>query len=217
MNTLPLMESELSDIPEYKKIHTEYTAISDRFFLPASTRYYQSENGIQLSKEYEYDDLGRIITATDEAGNIVYTEYDDEYIWLPERVWFNDPENIGDTERVSEVSYLYSDNLLLGATNIFTKYGENKFAEERMEYDHKYGGILSYRDGNGNRTYYEYDNLGRILKITYPLFRTTSFDEDRYLEYANNIETYTYSVIRVNGNYYQTMTMGTYIICQLFN
>ena len=110
----------------------EYTAISDRFFLPASTRYYQSENGIQLSKEYEYDDLGRIITATDEAGNIVYTEYDDEYIWLPERVWFNDPENIGDTERVSEVSYLYSDNLLLGATNIFTKYGENKFAEERM-------------------------------------------------------------------------------------
>lgn len=204
MTTLPLTESEVAAVPAYKKVYTEYQKISDRFFVPVLNKYYQSADGTQLTTSTVYDSVGRPVSQTDEAGNIVYTEYNEEHPWLVSRVWYSDPENIGEEDRISEVQYLYEDTYLLGPTKTRTKYADNKYSETSATYDGKYGGILTSSDAKGNTTTYLYDSLGRVSEIRYPGYRASG--QNKYVR-----EKFTYSLYETfNNTYYLGITKNVY-------
>ena len=203
MTTLPLTESEASSVPKYKKIYTEYQKITDRFFVPIASKYYQSEDGTQLTQTTQYDSLGRIISQTDAAGNVVYTQYNETYPWLVSRVWYSDPENIGEEERISEVQYLYEDEYLLGPTTTRTKYADDTYAETKASYDPKYGGVITSTDAKGNTTTYTYDAMGRPYEIYYPAYNSSS--GNKYVK-----EQFSYSKQgEFNNTYY--FKLGKYI------
>lgn len=134
--SLPLTETEAATagIPTEKAVTTTYQNIGSRTFLPKTKKYYQSMS-VSCTENVVYDTLGRVTETVDAAGNSSYLEYDATYPWLPSRVYYKDPENRGQQERISEILYDNTGGHGIGPTKVKTKYQDGKYAEQQMTYD----------------------------------------------------------------------------------
>ena len=184
--SLPLTETEAETpgIPAQKAVTTTYQNIGNRVFLPKTNSYYQSAL-VQCAESVEYDSLGRVLNTTDAEGNKVYLEYDSTYPWLPSRVYYEDPENRGQQERIAEILYDNTGGYGIGPTKVRTKYQDGQYAEQQMTYELQYGNVATQTDANGAVTRYTYDVFGRPKSIVSP-----SYQADGGLSYL--LQQYTY-------------------------
>lgn len=174
--SLPLTETEAaqSAIPNHKAISTTYTTLTNRLFLPINTTYYQNSSGSALTESINRDSLGRVTSTINAKGDVTHFEYDQTYPWLPSRIYYTDPENIGDNERISETVYGYNGSYGLAPTLTKVKYADGSYSESTASYDPKYGNIVQSVDPKGNTTNYTYDYLGRIQYVKYPSYSAES-------------------------------------------
>lgn len=174
--SLPLTETEAaqSAIPNHKAISTTYTTLTNRLFLPINTTYYQNSSGSALTESINRDSLGRVTITINAKGDVTHFEYDQTYPWLPSRIYYTDPENIGDNERISETVYGYNGSYGLAPTLTKVKYADGSYSESTASYDPKYGNIVQSVDPKGNTTNYTYDYLGRIQYVKYPSYSAES-------------------------------------------
>ena len=211
--SLPLTETEAtqSTIPNHKAISTTYITLTNRLFLPISTTYYQSSSGPALTESFNRDSLGRITSDTNAKGDVTHYEYDQTYPWLPSRVYYSDPENIGDSERISETVYGYNNSFGLAPTLIKVKYADGNYSESTASYEPKYGNIAQAVDPKGNATKYTYDYLGRIRYVNYPSYSAESgtkwlVDYYSYSNWGEFNNTYTFRITKIT---YQTNNATT--------
>ena len=97
-------------------------------------------DGSWVTSQLSYDGYGNPVRSTDANGNKAYYEYNSTY---------------SSGYLTKYIQELEQDT---GDVNITSHYG----------YDFNTGKLVYSVDGKGNRTNYGYDNIGRILNITYP-------------------------------------------------
>ena len=148
-------------------------------------RYEEDGNGNRTS--YTYDRLGRVKKITHPGNTYETVTYDDKNHKItvykdgssnPSEVYNYDSVN----NLISQVKYNYI--------------GTNSSSEAKLTYD-AYNNVTSMIDQNGNKTSYEYDNSGRMVKQTNPDFTyiTYTYDDNNALkttrdENGNIIEEY---------------------------
>lgn len=228
LETLPLTVDELYDIPEEKTIVTEYKNLSNRMFLPETVTYYQSMGSKPLTDREIYDDLGRVISTCDAKGNSVNYEYSDKYIWMPSKIYFTDPENLGDTERMVETLYYYNDEYGFGPTSERIKFLEDStsYSVTSYQYEPAFGNISKKIVPNNSVIRYEYDNMGRIVAEYHPPYTgigNTNFyvfkkyrytdvfcDDRKVYQISETIYSTPDSSYAMTGNEDEYSTMSTY-------
>ena len=190
METLPLTEeeAELKEIPEEKKITTEYRKFDGtRIFLPVRTTMYQNAD-TKLVETTAYDDECRVVSETNAADEEVFYEYGDiRFPWAVTRQYGTDPENRGDEKRQMEVLYEYGE-YDFGPIRTRTRIREGEYEETETEYEPLYGNVTGTADALGNRTSYTYDHLYRPIQIVYP-----SINEGSSTRYVRDVIAYTES------------------------
>ncbi len=165
--TNPLTESQWTNSTARQKHTTSYTYHPSYKFL-ASKTYYQDEN-TQLSMSNSYDSLGRLTSNTDEKGQVTEFSYQDG----------SHPGNLTKTNidlaggKSSTVAYGYNDpyNTYAYPTSItqhYTQSGSPRTSTTSIRYEYLFGNTVSQEDGQGNQTSYQYDDVGRLIKTTYP-------------------------------------------------
>lgn len=201
--SLPLTEAEanLKAIPVYKSVTIEYKELANRLYLPKSTQYYQIENGPALKTTIDYDELGRIYKITNQKNEETNYEYDTAYKWLPSRIYIADPENTGDTQRITETLYGYDEGYGLGATEVKQKYKDGEYSVSKVQYNSNYGQVKSSTDANNATINYTYDWLGRLKSVTYPSYSSETgnnyiIDEYDYGKYSLFSNTWYFSVTK---------------------
>ncbi|MCI9627486.1 MAG: RHS repeat protein, partial [Clostridia bacterium] len=202
--SLPLTEAEAATagIPTEKAMTTTYQNIGSRTFLPKTKKYYQSSS-VSCTENVVYDTQGRVTETVDAAGNSSYLEYDATYPWLPSRVYYKDPENRGQQERISEILYDNTGGHGIGPTKVKTKYQDGKYAEQQMTYELRYGNVATQTDANGAVTMYTYDTYGRPQSVRYPNYQkdgSISYLTDQYNYWLRN---------KYEGINYASMTIYT--------
>ncbi len=117
--------------------------VDDKGNVIKEEKVHTSDKSLWIVTDYEYDDYGNMTKKTfHDSGHDYVTNY--EY-----GVDANGVDQKG--------SYLTKQYGIVGGTEI-----SKKFA-----YDFNTGSTTAEVDGNGNRTCYEYDDLSRLIKITY--------------------------------------------------
>lgn len=150
-------------------------------FLTSKT-YYQSPSR-QLTESISYDSQGRMVLTTNAKGETTSYEYGDStHPGNLTRVVTNLPGG-----RTSITEYAYSDSAYAfptGTTQKYTQNGTQITSTTTQTYEYLWGNIVNQTDPLGKATVYEYDNQGRVTKITYPQStgKNGSYTlEDRYI------------------------------------
>ena len=174
-------------------VHMEYDALNRMV-----RAYMKSESGEEYNIDYSYDALGRVISVTDEMGNISQMHYDE----LGNVVSITDAKGI--TTAVSEYdtmgrvtsttdalgltttySYDIMGNLLQaveklnGQADRVTSYAYDTMGRVTQVTDplagitkacyDEHGNMSSVTDANGGTTRYSYDDMGRLLEEITPI------------------------------------------------
>ena len=146
-----------------------------------------------MTESYPFDDLGRILTATNPNGettNYAYSQTaEGEQVTIAKNL-----EN-GKTAKTikiygPEAKYAYPTIIKEYYTDASGSYKETKSTKT---YDLLLGMIKTEKDNNGNTTTYTYDNLARVTSIKLPNYNTVDSDSyavEQKFEYAIAISSF---------------------------
>ncbi|MBU7028113.1 MAG: exo-alpha-sialidase [Theionarchaea archaeon] len=138
-----------------------------------------------LTETYTYNYLDKVVTRTDPGGHVYFCEYDSYgrpiKIYNPDstyrQVHYDDTTGtvtvIDENQHKKEYHYNWAGRLVwvkeyTDSTNYYlTQYTYNSS-----------GNLTSFTDANGNTTFYEYDSLFGVTRVTYPDSTVETFSYD---------------------------------------
>ncbi len=120
-----------------------------------SEDFYDANDQLKYTIEKNYDEQDRLVRETDPLGNECIYTYDAYH------------NLISEYHSANRITYGYDYDLAHRVTCERTIGANQQTFEIKRTYDLQ-GNLLSVTDRYGNLTLYEYDDLGRILKVSYP-------------------------------------------------
>ena len=176
--TLPLTKAQKENSATKAKYTISYTYDPTFKFLKTKS-YYQDINKEKLTETINYDSQGRIQSTVNAKGEVTEYKYEDvdntvnpskAYPGNVTEVKISNINNNGDgTDSIT--IFDYSEGYHAFPTTIIQKYKENGVEKESRTYntyEYIHGNLISVKDANLNETIYDYDNVGRLKKVTYP-------------------------------------------------
>jgi RHS repeat-associated protein len=165
--TRPLTQTEWINSTTRQKNSISYTYDPTFKFL-VSKSYYQDNNTL-LSSSNSYDSQGRLTSTTNEKGEITTFNYQDSS--HPGNLTKTTVNLSGNKNSITEYAYNDPSNTcayLTSLTRYYTEDGSATSSTEVNQYEYLFGNIINRQDGEGNQTVYEYDVIGRLIKVTFP-------------------------------------------------
>jgi YD repeat-containing protein len=163
--TRPLTQTEWDDASAKEQHTISYTY--DPIFKFLASKTYNQDEGIRLTESSIYDYNGRLQTTVNAKGETTDYRYeDDDHMGNVTKVLVNHEDGL-----TSTTAYDYSgayDAYPTAITQFYTENNQAQSSTAENTYEFVRGLVTSAEDAAGNITGYEYDDQGRLTKVTYP-------------------------------------------------
>lgn len=228
--TRPLSDSQYNDAATKSKYTTSYTYDPTYYFLKTKSTYQNSST--LLTETYDYYSNGRLKSYSNpkgqitsycyeaiDASNVVTSNCTDPNAILAGKIkkiktsksLGNGQTSLSETQFGADTNYTYpSESVSYFTTKNSSGQTITQTMRKIMTYFIESGLLKDETDGNGNKTSYQYDALGRITKVTYPTFtnlNATQYDVSDEYSYSNmtipasaDSENASVSALRVNSS-----------------
>jgi RHS repeat-associated protein len=210
--TKPLTLSQINDISTRNKYTTTYTYEPSYNQIQTKSWFQSASDASPLTENYTYDTTGRLKSYTNPKGEVINSCYDiiDSNGTLSSNCLGGTIPLAGKVQKATVTKDLNNgriskDSTIFGAetnyaypseisSDIMTQNDSGQAVTQTIKKNLTYypgtGKLKDSTDGNGNKTAYSYDLLGRELTITYPTF--TNADGQKYTavdayQYSNSV------------------------------
>lgn len=173
-STLPMTPTERANSSQRERLTTTYLyykstqggyVVTD---IPQTITWYTDFDKAPVSQKTMFDSMGRVITITNAKGEVTEYDYEDsEYAWLPFSITVRDVNN---SHNVMDIKYHAQYYWWKGIyPDYIEEFGENdEYKGRAYGYNLLYDVLIRTIDEASARTFFYYDELGRIQQIRYP-------------------------------------------------